>query len=316
MWGRFPIKPGGTLGFIRTTSSPSKKRVTHRGPQLHPRTLLWQHCPRFLAGVLTALIVMTAGCGGTTTNGDMILLSSNEFGSWRVVVLDIDSSMTYQITGDPSGAGPPSTYQVIDFSDGPVVEMVDPNWSDVDPTWSPDGEQIAVSSSRFGDFELLVLDGRGSVLDQLTDNATSDGQPSWSQQGERIAFTSDRTGDVEIFVMRADGTQVEQLTDSPGEDGQPAWSPDSQSLAFASNRGGNWNIFVMRSDGTQVEQLTDSPHSDLEPVWSPDGRHLAFTSNHRGNLEVSLMDVADGNVRATGQRGIPYSWRTGQPLGG
>ena len=132
--------------------------MTHSSHPANPQTLLWQHCPRFLAGVLTALIVMTAGCGGTTTNGDMILLSSNEFGNWRVVVLDVDSSMTYRITGDPSGAGPPSTYQVIDLSDGPVVEIVDPTWSDVDPTWSPDGEQIAVSSNRFGDFELLVLD--------------------------------------------------------------------------------------------------------------------------------------------------------------
>ena len=186
-----------------------------------------------MAGVLTALIATTAGCGGPTTDGDTILLSSNEFGNWQVVVLDIDSSMTYQITGDPSDAGPPSTYQVLDLSDGPVVEMVDPSWSDVDPTWSPDGEQIAVSSNRFGDFELLVLDGRGAVLDQLTDNDISDGQPSWSPQGEWIAFTSDRTGDVEIFAMRPDGTQVEQLTDSPGEDWQPAWSPDGQFLAFA-----------------------------------------------------------------------------------
>ncbi|MCS5684585.1 MAG: hypothetical protein NZ654_04985, partial [Acidimicrobiales bacterium] len=77
-----------------------------------------------------------------------------------------------------------------------------------------------------------------------------------------------------------------------------------------------WDIFVMRPDGTEVEQLTYSPDSDLEPVWSPDGRHLAFTTNRRGNLEVSLMDVAAGNVRATGQRGIPHSWRTGQPLSG
>jgi len=286
--------------------------VTHRNPPADHRTRLWQRSPRFLAGVLTALIATSTGCGGPTTTGDTILLSSNEFGNWQVVVLDVDSSMTYQITGDPSGASPPSTYQVLHFSDDgrPVWETVDPSWSDVDPTWSPDGERIAVSSNRFGDFELLVLDGRGSVLDQLTNNDISDGQPSWSPQGKWIAFTSDRTGDVEIFAMRPDGTQVEQLTDDPGEDWQPAWSPDGQFLAFASNRNGNWDIFVMRPDGTQVEQLTDDPGSDLEPVWSPDGRHLAFATQRRGNLEVFLTGVADGNVRATGQRGIPYGWRT------
>ena len=255
-------------------------------------------------GVLAALIAITTGCGEATTYGDTILLSSNEFGNWRVAVLDVDSSMTYHITSDPSEVGPSPRYQ------DDLGRTVYPGWSDVDPTWSPDGEQIAVSSNRFGDFELLILDSRGSVLDQLTDNATSDGQPSWSQQGERIAFTSDRTGDVEIFVMSADGTQPEQLTDSLGEDWQPAWSPDSQSLAFASNRNGNWNIFVMSADGTQQKQLTEDPSSNLEPVWSPDGRRLAFTSNRLDGLGVFLIDVTKGGSRFTGQNGIPSDWRT------
>ena len=71
----------------------------------------------------------------------------------------------------------------------------------------------------------------------------------------------------------------------------------------------------MRPDGTQVEQLTDDPSSDLEPVWSPDSRHLAFATHRRGDLEVFLTGVADGNVRATGQRGIPYGWRTSHSPG-
>ena len=309
MWGRSPVRLRRPWGSFERRPNPQRS-VTHRSPQADHRTRLWQHCPRFLAGVLTALIATTAGCGGPTTNGDTLLLSSNEFGSWQVVVFDVDSSMTYQITGDPSGASPPSTYQIIDLSDGPVVEMVDLRWSDVDPTWSPDGEKIAVSSNRFGDFELLVLDGRGSVLDQLTDNDTSDGQPSWSPKGDQIAFTSDRTDNVEVFVMRPDGTQVEQLTDSPGEDWQPAWSPDSQFLAFASNRRGNWDIFVMRADGTRPEQLTNDPSSDLEPVWSPDGQRLAITSNRLGDLGVFLVDVPEGRARFTGQDGIPSDWRS------
>ena len=109
---------------------------------------------------------------------------------------------------------------------------------------------------------------------------------------------------------------LDQLTDNGISDGQPAWSPEGKRIAFTSDRAGDVEIFVMRSDGSQVEQLTDSPDSDLEPVWSPDGLHLAFTSKRRGNLEVSLMDLADGKVRATGQRGIPHGWRTDQPLGG
>ena len=129
-------------------------------------------------GVLAALIAITTGCGEATTYGDTILLSSNEFGNWRVAVLDVDSSMTYHITSDPSEVGPSPRYQ------DDLGRTVYPGWSDVDPTWSPDGEQIAVSSNRFGDFELLILDSRGSVLDQLTDNDTTDGQPSWSPKGD------------------------------------------------------------------------------------------------------------------------------------
>ena len=221
---------------------------------------------------------------GTTVGANRLLVSTDLTGDWEILDVNLDSSIAIPITKNTGG-------------------------NNKDPSWSPNGGQVATSSNRLEDYELFILDLDGSVVRQLTDNHVSDEQPAWSPDGGFIAFKSDRTGDVELFVMLPDGTEIRQLTNSPGEDWHPAWSPDGRSLAFASNRNGNWDIFVMLPDGTEIRQLTDSPDTDLEPVWSPDGKQLAFTSNRDGRLEVFLLEVSSQNISKTGITGIPADWR-------
>ena len=109
---------------------------------------------------------------------------------------------------------------------------------DESPSWSPDGEWIAFSSDRKGDFEnfeIYVMDADGKNQQRLTENRVDDKSPSWSPDGERIAFSSNREeeGSREIYVMDADGGNLRNLTNHPDSDGSPAWlnSPFSVSPA-------------------------------------------------------------------------------------
>ena len=228
--------------------------------------------------ILLALTVTTlSSCSPNSQVPGGLLVSSNLTGDWEVFVVDIEDSLARQVTNE------------IGF--------------DMEGSWSPDGEKIALASSRGlckdvdvtlldgnqgdCDLELLIVRPDGSVLAELTDNSRTDDQPSWSPDGSRIAFRSDRTNDVELFVMDADGENVKQLTDSAGEDWTPTWSPDGSLLAFASNRNGNWDLFVMRPDGTEIRQITDGGGQDhWLPAWSPDGSMLAFTGNRDGNWDI------------------------------
>ena len=89
-----------------------------------------------------------------------------------------------------------------------------------EPDWSPDGSQIAFSTSdeALGSAEIYVIAPDGSGLRPLTDEPGAAGafRPSWSPDGERLVFTRVVVGDpnLDLFSIAADGTDVRQLTDT------------------------------------------------------------------------------------------------------
>ena len=197
------------------------------------------------------------------------------------------------------------------------TRLTDHPTGDRHPSWSPDGQRIAVDSFRDGGIYIMDADGKNRT--RLTDGWYS----SWSPDGQRIAFVFNEA----IYVMDADGKNQTQLTDPPYADEAPSWSPDGQRIAFVRVRiveelsdgvqvasaiyvmdadGKNqtrltdgwyssWSpdgqriafdgfspyqqIFIMDADGKNQTQLTDHTASDWYPSWSPDGQRIAFASN-------------------------------------
>lgn len=141
-----------------------------------------------------------------------------------------------------------------------------------DPTWSPDGTEIAFS--RWGKQEpgIWVMNADGSGKRRVTNGP--DEAPTWSPDGTRIAFQRDlRTwrrstlAQPGIYVMNTDGSGQTAL----GGGSRPAWSPDGTKIAFD-------GISVMNADGSDERALKPSwPCSGgSSPDWSPDGTKIAF----------------------------------------
>ena len=91
--------------------------------------------------------------------------------------------------------------------------------------WSPDGNRIAFSSKRDGNFEIYAMKVDRPHITRLTHSPDVDQDPTWAPSGNRIAFSSKRDGNFEIYVMKADGTDVTRLTNHNAEDYYPSWSP-------------------------------------------------------------------------------------------
>jgi Tol biopolymer transport system component len=174
-------------------------------------------------------------------------------------------------------------------------------------SWSPDGQRIAVASDRAGNFDVWVIDVNSGETTQLTHHPADDRQPSWSPDGQTIAFLSfrdalpeDERG--EIYVMQPDGSGERRLTnnqvDRAGQKWTPwlngeehdlgVWSPDSRRFATQINDG----ITIFALDGSAphtIVPMTPAPRRrDGGPVtdrvidWSSDGRRLLLHSNRGG----------------------------------
>lgn len=159
-----------------------------------------------------------------------------------------------------------------------------------DPTWSPDGTQIAFSSARNDSYDIYKMAADGSMVKRLTDAEWAEAEPAWSPDGTKIAFTSHliQAGGIlcgfmptvrpgsgginteersSIYVMNADGTEQTRLAATVGGF-EPAWSPDGTSLALIINGKGGWQVYAIDVEGTDLTKLTHDTSQKASPTWS------------------------------------------------
>ena len=173
------------------------------------------------------------------------------------------------------------------------------------PAWSPNGKDVAYSSTRSGSPSIWVTDANGSLARRITSFKGGDVSPVFNPKtGAQIAWISGRTGLPQLYIMDTDGSGVTRMTDG-GYASSPSWSPNGQFLAFAWNRKygpgapGGQDIYVMEVATKRWIQLThDGGRCDF-PSWSPDGRHITYANTADGrpeHMKVWTM-LADGTQK-------------------
>lgn len=206
-----------------------------------------------------------------------------------------------------SGLSGQSDVYVINVETGEVENLTDHPSSDRFSGWSPDSNQILITSTR-GDLSLnnpaiYIMKLGNSDLLRLTETDSANALPSWSPDGKKIAFTSDRDGNAEIYVMDTNGDNLIRMTDDPRFEGFPIWSPDGTEILYIAvdeaDETANSEIYIMNSDGSNKRNLTNDPSQDglnWEFSWSPDGSQILFTTVRDGNYEIYVMDADGGNL--------------------
>ncbi|PID38495.1 MAG: hypothetical protein CSA65_06915 [Proteobacteria bacterium] len=151
-------------------------------------------------------------------------------------------------------------------------------------TFSPNGDELALTLSRDQNAEIYVLDRRGTIRRRLTQSPGIDTSPSWSADGQQIAFVSGRSGSPQVWLMPASGGTATQLTTQGSYNQEPTWSPIKSSpwIAFTHQRAdGGYDIWLINAKTRATRRLT-TRGSNKSPSWSPDGKLVLYNSSLGG----------------------------------
>jgi TolB protein len=109
------------------------------------------------------------------------------------------------------------------FADGSAMfNLTNHPADDSLPAWSPDGKQIAFTSTRDGHYQIYVMDAFGGNVRRVSHGDSTDFAPAWSPDGTWLVYTSVRDGTPNIYVMDLQGNNVTRLTTDGGD--RPSWT--------------------------------------------------------------------------------------------
>lgn len=188
---------------------------------------------------------------------------------------------------------------LVDVIGGNVVQLTDHPLSDINPTWSADGEWIYFSSTRSNETEppsgphIWKISTKGGPALLVTEKNGSDS--SESLDGKRLLFTSD-IGLFEKSLL----TGVERRLD------EPAGIPIIQNRIVAGNgiyilyqgKTGQNCLALYNPDSSQNQRLTclNSVHYQSFDIGningfslSPSGRQVALSLNYSQGGEISMV---------------------------
>ncbi len=165
--------------------------------------------------------------------------------------------------------------------------------ADEDAAYSPDGQKIAFSSDRSGQFEIWSARATGANPKRLTTLNGYSASPAWSPDSGRVAFDSTAGGLSQVWVVEEDERRPVALT--PGMEGiVPSWSHDGQWIYFSSRTTGRNELWrVAAAGGTPVQLSRDGGFESRE---SADGRYLYHSkpgTNGIWRLKLSDPQVSE-----------------------
>ncbi|MCY4073273.1 MAG: hypothetical protein OXG60_18425 [Chloroflexi bacterium] len=192
----------------------------------------------------------------------------------------------------------------------------------IEPDWSPDGSQLAMSVTTGYDIDIFLYAKDGSGRRNITDIGSYDLWPRWSPDGTYIAFVSDRADcpswipgeenacdaatmppptEGNVYVLEVETDTVKKLSDVYVS--EPPYWINERLLAFASGnpldlldpRRRIWRANIATGDISEVRPIDGSASASyLSEAWSPDGQTVLLQVADDTNQLVLL--AADGSI--------------------
>jgi Tol biopolymer transport system component len=154
---------------------------------------------------------------------------------------------------------------------------------EMNPVWSPDGQQIAFSSTRKGQRDVYVKDTNSTGEDAVLFESPEDKSvAAWSPDGRYVLFGA--------FALPLQGER-KPIALSPGTS-NPRVSPDGRWLAYQSSQSGQLEIYVqsfpelLSRKSARKWQLSTAGGNYAE--WRGDGQELFYVAPDNMLMAVSI----------------------------
>ncbi len=139
--------------------------------------------------------------------------------------------LAYHVTNERGGL----TVWRVPATGGDPVRLTPPGESAGYPSWSPDGQRLALEMDDGGTTQVWVVNRDGSGLRRVTTTPGQHWPHSWAPDNDRIAFAGEREAIWNVWTVSTSTGVAEQLTKFSTPNGYvryPAWSPLNDRIVF------------------------------------------------------------------------------------
>jgi serine/threonine protein kinase/Tol biopolymer transport system component len=195
-----------------------------------------------------------------------------------------------------------STIWLYDLGSGLSERFTFAGGKNLNPVWSPDGSQLALTSSRTGSQNVYLKSATGAAEEQpLHPTGTEEDErvQSWSPDGRYLVLDSrpqSRLAVPQIAILPLTGDHKPFLyINSPYASSSGQVSPNGHWLAYASNESGRGEVYVSSFPQAKGKWQVSFTGGQF-PLWRKDGRELFYCTLDGALMEAEITPGKDSFV--------------------